>query len=74
MKIPTSKFWKNKNVVITGHTGFTGAWLSQVLIFWGANIHGISLKPNTNPSLFKILKLEKKITSHHECDIMNIKS
>lgn len=73
MKIPTSKFWKNKNVVITGHTGFTGAWLSQVLIFWGANIHGISLKPNTNPSLFKILKLEKKITSHHECDINEYK-
>ncbi len=53
-------FWRNKKVIITGHTGFTGSWLTQVLIFFGAKIYGISLKPNTNPSLFKILKLEKK--------------
>ncbi len=35
-------FWKNKNVLITGHTGFKGSWLSFILNHLGSNIHGLS--------------------------------
>jgi len=66
------KFYKNKKVLITGHTGFKGGWLSQILLDWGATIIGISLKPNTNPSLFKVLGLEKNVKNYF-CDIRNFK-
>ena len=46
-------FWKNKRVLITGHTGFKGSWLSLWLQKLEADICGYSLKPPTTPSLFK---------------------
>ena len=65
-------FYQNKKVLITGHTGFKGSWLTQILLNWEAQISGIALKPNTNPSLFKILKLEKQINNYY-CDIRDFK-
>lgn len=56
-------FYKNKNVLLTGHTGFKGAWLSQILIKWGANLCGYSLRPPTNPNLFELLDLGSKMNS-----------
>ena len=73
IKLPSRNFWTNKKVIITGHTGFTGSWLSLVLMNFGANIYGVSLKPNTDPSLFEILKLKKKIKKNFFCDINNLK-
>lgn len=46
-----SRFWADKNVLLTGHTGFKGAWLSLMLAQQGANIRGLSLAPEQN-SLF----------------------
>jgi len=66
------KFFKDKRVLITGHTGFKGSWLTQVLLNWGATISGVALKPNTKPSLFQTLGLEKKI-SNNFCDIRDFK-
>lgn len=40
-----NSFWKNKKVLITGHTGFKGAWLSEVLNFFGSQVYGLSIKP-----------------------------
>ena len=40
-----NKFWKNKKVFITGHTGFKGSWLSIILNILDSNIYGYSLKP-----------------------------
>ncbi len=57
-------FFKNKKVIITGHTGFKGAWLSYYLHLLGSKVMGISLKPSTKPSLFEILELKKKINSN----------
>ena len=57
------KFYKGKKVLVTGHTGFKGAWLSKILLEAGAEVIGYSLEPNTEPSLFKILDLEKKLNS-----------
>lgn len=56
-------FWKDKKVIITGHTGFKGSWLSLWLNKLGANVIGYSLKPPTKPNLFEICKLEEQMTS-----------
>ena len=66
------KNFKNKKVIITGHTGFKGSWLTLWLKILGAKVLGISNGVLTNPSNFKILKLEKKI-NHKNFDIRNIK-
>ena len=68
-----NKFWKNKRVLITGHTGFMGSWLCLALSIFGAKIIGISLKPKTNPNLFSILNLKKKIFKNFIFDIKNKK-
>ena len=57
-------FWKNKRVLITGHTGFKGSWLSCWLDFLGANVCGFSLLPETNPNLFENLNLANLIDSN----------
>lgn len=62
------EFYKNKKILITGHTGFKGSWLSQILINWGAQVVGYSLEPNTQPALFDILGLAKRL-EHHIGDI-----
>lgn len=51
----------NKKILITGHTGFKGAWLTQWLLIHGAKIFGISDRIPTQPSLFKILELENHV-------------
>lgn len=56
-------FYKNKKVLVTGHTGFKGSWLSEVLHFLGAEVTGYSLHPNTTPSLFEICNIKSKINS-----------
>ena len=56
-------FYKNKKVLITGHTGFKGSWLCKILLMAGANVTGYSLEPPTNPSLFKIANLDKQMNS-----------
>ena len=53
--------FKNKKIFITGHTGFQGSWLTLWLKSLGAKVTGYSLSSPTNPSLFKILQLEKGI-------------
>lgn len=65
-----SDFWKNKKVLITGHTGFKGSWLTLWLKTLSANVIGYSLPAPTNPSLFVDLNLENEITSH-TADILN---
>lgn len=59
----TSEFWKAKKVLITGHTGFKGSWLSLILHKMGADIFGYALDPPTNPNMFNELKINKLIRS-----------
>lgn len=56
-------FWQGKKVLLTGHTGFKGAWLSLWLQSLGVNLIGFSLAPPTTPSLFEITQLSKGMTS-----------
>ncbi len=58
-----NKFFKNKKVLITGHTGFKGSWLSLWMHYMGANVMGISANYITKPSNFQVLKLKNKIKS-----------
>lgn len=57
------KFWKNKTVLITGHTGFKGSWLVAWLSSLGAKVIGYALAPYTDPNMFELLHLEDHITS-----------
>lgn len=45
-------FFRDKRILITGHTGFKGSWLSRILIDAGAKVTGVSLAPPTSPSIF----------------------
>lgn len=55
------EFYKGKKVLITGHTGFKGSWLCQILIGAGAEVTGYSLEPPTDPSLFVEAGIAEKI-------------
>ena len=46
------RFYKGKNVLVTGHTGFKGSWLCRILTDMGAVVGGYAKEPPTNPSLF----------------------
>ena len=52
------EFFKGKRVLITGHTGFKGAWLTRILLNAGAVVCGYSLEPPTEPNLFGVAGLE----------------
>ena len=55
------KYFNNKKVLITGHTGFKGSWLSLYLLEKGAKVVGISDREVSIPSHYRSLKLKKKI-------------
>jgi len=59
-----STAYRGKKVLITGHTGFKGGWLSLWLTSLGAEVYGYALEPPTTPSLFELLELAGKM--HHE--------
>ena len=56
-------FWKNKKVLITGHTGFKGSWLSLWLQQMKAEVIGVSLEPPTTPNLYNIARVDEGIVS-----------
>ena len=53
------KFWKNKKVLITGHTGFKGGWLSIWMNNLGSKVIGYSINPITKKNLFDSTKIKK---------------
>jgi CDP-glucose 4,6-dehydratase len=53
-----AEFWRGRTVLLTGHTGFKGAWLCRWLQSWGADVTGFSLAPSTEPSLWSLLDLD----------------
>ena len=68
------KFWKGKNVFLTGHTGFKGSWLSLWLSSMGAKVTGYALAPNTKPNLFEVLDIDSLIEKSHIADIRDLSS
>ncbi len=69
--IINTNFWKNKKILLTGHTGFKGSWLTLLLKHFGAKIIGYSLPPPTNPNLFEIAQVFDGIVSIFD-DIRNL--
>jgi CDP-glucose 4,6-dehydratase len=67
-------FWCGKRVLITGHTGFKGSWLSLWLTQLGARITGISLEPNSALNLFNQLNLSSRLYRHCLDDIRELRS
>jgi CDP-glucose 4,6-dehydratase len=59
----TPDFWKEKRVLVTGHTGFKGSWLSLWLQNMNARVLGLALPPPTTPSLFLEAKVENEMES-----------
>lgn len=57
------KFYKDKKVLVTGHTGFKGSWLCRTLFNSGAYVTGYSLESPTNPCLFEIAKIKDRVNS-----------
>ena len=63
--------YKGKRVIVTGHTGFKGTWLTCWLLKLGAEVCGLSKDIPTTPSMFDDLKLASKL-QHHVCDIRDL--
>lgn len=57
-------FYKNKKILITGHTGFKGSWLAYILSKWGANVVGVALPPHTSSNLFDALRLSANLDNY----------
>ena len=55
-QFPNADFWHGKRVLITGHTGFKGSWLSLWLQSMGATLRGIALEPPSDPALFTVAR------------------
>ncbi len=64
--------YQGKRVLVTGHTGFKGSWLTLWLKSMGATVCGYSLAPNTTPALFEVARVKENIT-HHEGNILDTK-
>lgn len=60
--------YAGERVLVTGHTGFKGSWLCEWLLQLGAEVHGLALEPDTNPSLFRQLGLAQRL-NHMVADI-----
>ncbi len=67
-----AKFWEGKRVLLTGHTGFKGSWLSLWLQSLGAELCGIALDAPTQPSLFDLAGVASGM-QHHTADIRDAK-
>jgi CDP-glucose 4,6-dehydratase len=66
-------FWKNKKILITGHTGFKGSWLTLILNNLRAKIVGYALDPISKPNFFDGCGLNKFILKDYRSDIRNLK-
>jgi CDP-glucose 4,6-dehydratase len=67
------EFWRGKRVLMTGHTGFKGGWLSLWLQSMGAKLRGLSLPPPTEPALFEVARVADGM-EHRVTDIRDFAS
>ena len=67
-------FWKKKKVLITGHTGFKGSWLSLILKYLGCEIYGYALMPEESTNIFKEYELTNIFKKSIISDIRNFEN
>ena len=68
-----ASFWRGKRVLLTGHTGFKGSWLSLWLQSMGSHVRGVALAPPTDPALFDVARVGEGM-EHHVVDIRDFDS
>lgn len=61
-------FYRGRTVLVLGDTGFKGSWLCEWLVSLQADVHGAGLPPRTEPALYEILQLQRRIT-HQDVDV-----
>ena len=66
-----NNFWKNKKILITGHTGFKGSWLTLILHGLGSKITGFALNPISKPNFFDGLNLSRFLHKDYRNNILN---
>lgn len=69
--MPFDDYYRGRRVLVTGQTGFKGSWLAFWLARLGAEVHGIALEPDTEPSNFEVLRLDREI-AHRILDIRDL--
>ena len=67
-----STFWYGKSVLVTGHTGFMGGWLTVLLNEFGARVAGYSLAPPTTPSFFDSVRLGELLEDDVRADVRDL--
>ncbi|MFM2482045.1 CDP-glucose 4,6-dehydratase [Celerinatantimonas sp. YJH-8] len=70
--MPSTTFWRDKKVFVTGHTGFKGSWLTLWLASMGAKVKGYALEAPTEPSLFQVADIAGMCKSHQIGDIRDV--
>lgn len=68
---PDPAFWRGRRVLLTGHTGFKGAWLGFWLAELGAELHGVALDPPSQPNLYTLCGLSGRFASDTRADLRN---
>lgn len=66
---PDPRFWAGRRVLLTGHTGFKGAWAARILSALGARVTGLALDPAPGPSAFVALAVASDLTSDLRGDL-----
>ncbi|MDO8942299.1 MAG: GDP-mannose 4,6-dehydratase, partial [Desulfobacterales bacterium] len=69
--LPFERRLQGERILVTGHTGFTGSWLSAWLAGIGAEVHGLALAPETSPNLFDAAHIGE-IVRHRLLDIRSV--
>lgn len=64
--------WHGRSVLVTGHTGFKGGWLTLWLHRLGAKVHGYALNPPTEPALFEVARVAAVLTSDMRADLADL--
>jgi len=71
---PSINFWRGKRVMLTGHSGFKGAWLALWLTRLGAQVTGLALPPATTPNLFTVARVGADLGASPWCDLRDAKA
>ncbi|WP_205963748.1 CDP-glucose 4,6-dehydratase [Roseicella aquatilis] len=66
---PSREFWCGRRVLVTGHTGFKGAWLALLLHRLGAAVTGLALDPEPGPNAYGLLRVAPLLAAEHRADI-----
>ncbi len=67
--VPDPSWWRGREVLVTGHTGFVGGWLCTWLVQMGARVSGFALAPPTEPSFFERTGLAERLVRHSVGDV-----